>query len=187
MRLFWAIELPEDAQACLIAVQRRLRTACPDGVRWARREQLHVTCRFIGEARSQRPIVAAARELPHPGPLALQLRDLGWFGGRQPKVLWAGIGGADLEALQAHVAALDRAMTTLGFTQPDTRFVAHVTLGRPRSGPRSARPGALRTALREIRFDPVDFVTRELVLMSSSHGEQAGPSVYTPEARVELV
>ena len=184
MRLFWALALPEPVTDRLLWLQARLRAACPRGVRWVRREQLHVTCRFLGEVSDPQPVVAATGALPRPGAIPLELRGLGSFGGRHPRVVWAGISGPGLDALVKQVAALDAALMPLGFASERQSFTAHVTLARPRRDCGAAVLRALRGAVHEAVFEPVPFVAREMVLLSSSHGQRAGPSVYTCLARM---
>ena len=43
IRLFTALEIPDEVAACLQPVQRGL-----SGARWVARENLHITLRFIG-------------------------------------------------------------------------------------------------------------------------------------------
>ena len=48
MRLFIALDIPQEVRARISAFAERVRPLCP-GARWARVEGLHVTLKFIGE------------------------------------------------------------------------------------------------------------------------------------------
>ena len=57
VRLFFAIDLPEGAKDLLLGTAVHLAENVPkQAVRWVRREQLHLTLRFLGDtAVSQLP------------------------------------------------------------------------------------------------------------------------------------
>jgi 2'-5' RNA ligase len=133
-RLFIAVTLPEEVKAKIEAAQVELRRALPGpGVRWTRREQFHLTLKFLGDvdvARVQpleETIRAACR-----GFSALQLRAerVGFFPDlRYPRVIWAGVQDqtGQLPGLQQAVDAATRGFTT---EPKEQRFTGHVTLAR---------------------------------------------------------
>src|SRR3974390_3070368 len=93
MRLFVALDIPEDVRASLAALVAKLRPACRDA-RWARLEGLHVTLKFIGEVAAEKleAIKSALAALPPCAPFPVKFRSLGFFpSARRPRVLWAGI------------------------------------------------------------------------------------------------
>src|ERR1700730_17408405 len=111
MRLFVAMDIPEDVRSSLAALTAKLRTACRDA-RWVRIEGLHITLKFIGEVSSEKAgaIKTALAILPSFTPILITFRGLGFFPNeRRPRVLWAGIeASSELAALAAAVeAALD--------------------------------------------------------------------------------
>ena len=53
MRLFVALDIPEDVRAAIHALMAKLRPACRNA-RWVRIEGLHVTLKFIGETSSEK-------------------------------------------------------------------------------------------------------------------------------------
>ena len=129
-RLFIALALPTAAQDALAAV----RQAYPDpsALRWVRPDQTHLTLRFLGNTpMEQIPAVdAALRETAVRTPaFALRLGSLGVFGGRRPRVLWAGLAG-DLDTLDRTVAVLNAALGRRDFPNERRRFSAHLTLAR---------------------------------------------------------
>lgn len=154
MRLFVGVRPPDrvlDALDCLARPDRA-------GVRWTRREQWHVTLRFLGEVEDPDPVVTALAGARLPrcearvGPRVEAL-------GRQ--VLCVPVAGLD-ELAQAVGEA------TAGFGQPpDERpFRGHLTLARLRRG----SPRHLTGAAVEGRF-PVT----EVRLVRSHLGGHGGP------------
>lgn len=184
MRLFWALELPLEVREALRSAQEDLRALCPEGLRWTRPEALHLTCKFVGERDDPEALLAAVGALPPPGALRLELTRLGSFGGRRPRVVWAGVGGPDRGALEDWAARLDERLAALGVPRERRRFRPHVTLARAKG--RGPRPELYALAVDSIRLDPHPFVAREAVLFSSTAGTQRGPVRYTPLGRVPL-
>jgi len=186
-RLFIAFELPDDVRKALEETIRELKTAAAD-VRWADQDRVHVTMRFLGEVPDasipgvEHALRDAGRDT---GPLDLEARGIGTFGGRVPRVVWAGVRGAterssgELHRLRKLV---DEGMSGLGFQQDRDDFNAHATLGRVRGSRRIAALVDLILAARERDFGR--FRVGELVLFQSKLG--AGGSVYTPLVRVGL-
>jgi 2'-5' RNA ligase len=148
MRLFIALELPEAVRAELAAVQGRL----PGGsIRWVRAGGMHLTLQFLGEADGGvvEPLIAGLAAIPRE-PLRLRLDGLGTFGGRAPRVVWAGVGG-DSGALMRLQAAVVAATAPLGFAAEARPWSPHLTLGRARQ---DARPDALRALADAVRSAP---------------------------------
>jgi len=130
MRLFVAMDIPEDVRAALEVLAIKLRIACRHA-RWTRIEGLHVTLKFIGETPSEKvaEIEAALATLPSHAPIPLNFRGLGFFPNeRRPRVLWAGIeAGPELAALAAEV---ETALHPLGIPREERPFSPHLTLAR---------------------------------------------------------
>lgn len=168
LRCFFALPLQSSALHALQALQRRLadpgRSAGPP-LRWLRREQLHVTLKFLGsiaedalpslvaalesEARRTPPIAMLATELtafPSPrraGVLVLRLHD-----------------GSGVTAALA--SALERAAQHVGVA-PETRpFEAHVTLAR------SKPPSDVRALIAGHAFEAHPFAFDQVRLYAST-------------------
>ena len=155
MRLFVAIELPPDVQEGLARAQDRLRGAGAD-VSWVKPTNIHITLKFLGETDPQRlerigPVLAqAARTV---APFSATVAAIGTFGGRVPRVVWAGVqDGATSLGHLAH--AVDDGLVALGFSREKRDFAAHVTLGRVRS------PRNVHALLAAVRAEPLDAVGR---------------------------
>jgi 2'-5' RNA ligase len=186
-RLFIAFELPEEVRKAIEEAIRELKTAGAD-VKWADRDRIHVTMRFLGEVpEASIPGVehALADACRGSGFLDLEARGIGTFGGREPRVVWAGVRGAterssgELHRLRKLV---DEGMSGLGFLQDKDDFNAHATLGRVRGARRIAALVDLIRAGRDRDFGR--FRVAELVLFRSTLGP--GGSVYTPLRRIAL-
>ena len=95
-RLFVAVAIPEVVKAKMEAAQAELRRAVSEhSVRWTRREQFHLTLKFLGDVDAARvealgeAIRAACRGF---GPLHLRAERVGYFPDlRYPRVVWTGV------------------------------------------------------------------------------------------------
>jgi RNA 2',3'-cyclic 3'-phosphodiesterase len=130
VRLFVALDIPEDVRAAIGALVKQLREQFRDA-RWVRIEGVHITLKFIGEVPSEKMevIEAALRTVPSPAPIKINFRGLGFFPNeRRPRVLWAGIESS--AALGALAAAVDASLEPLGITREQRAFSPHLTLAR---------------------------------------------------------
>jgi 2'-5' RNA ligase len=183
MRLFVAVHLPQEIRDGLAAVQERLRRAQAD-VSWVKPANLHITLKFLGETEPKRlerigPVLAeAARNM---APFSLTVAGVGTFGGRIPRVVWAGAreGAAPLEAL---AGAVENGLARVGFPKERRRFTAHFTLGRVRS-PRNAE--VLLAAIRDEPTEPLGVVPVEQFVLMQSRLDPGG-SIYTALERFPL-
>jgi 2'-5' RNA ligase len=134
MRLFVAVHLPEDMRQRLAATQERLRAVRAD-VSWVRPGNIHLTLKFLGEVAPERLAeIQAALRAPAgaSAPLDAAVAGVGTFGGRVPRVIWAGV-TAGAEALATLAGRVDAAMADVGFAREARPFAPHLTLGRVRS------------------------------------------------------
>jgi 2'-5' RNA ligase len=175
IRLFTAIEIPEEIRVRLALIRAPLA-----GAKWVDPENMHITLRFAGDmdersADEFADLLADARVQPFP----VSIQGVGAFGGRDVRVLWAGVdAGPELDALYR---ANERAARGAGL-EPDSRaFKPHVTLARLRG----ARQGAVARFLEEnggLRMAP--FMARRFVLLSARPGSGGPP--YPVEAAYPL-
>jgi 2'-5' RNA ligase len=96
LRLFLAISLPDSVKDEIEKAQRQLRVAFPGKlVRWTKREQFHLTLKFLGNVRESRVsgLISALRETCMPlSELQLRAEGIGFFpDARFPRVIWAGV------------------------------------------------------------------------------------------------
>jgi len=134
LRLFVAVTVPEGVKDAVMKAQDALRRVTPEGhVRWSRRDQLHLTLRFLGNVEAEQvgalteALQRCSQGFP---PLHLRAEAIGFFpDARRPRVAWVGVEDApgQLRRLQSAVQAATAPFTT---EKPEEHFAGHVTLGR---------------------------------------------------------
>ena len=136
MRTFIAIELSEDIRNTLGQIQSHLRYAGAD-VKWVAQQNIHLTLKFLGEITDEKAaqVGAALDEVARTmKPFELSLKELGVFPKPEfPKVIWVGLDKGAAESI-ALAGKIEEALERLGFEKETRPFVAHLTLGRVRSG-----------------------------------------------------
>jgi len=167
MRLFVGIALPEDIRARLAMLESGI-----PGARWVRRENLHLTLRFIGEVDGgQAHDIDAALAAVKGKAFSLAFSGLGCFDRRgRVHTLWADIERSEpLIRLQAKIeSALVRASL-----EPERRkFKPHAALARMKNG---LKPGHKIGAYLEAnnRFAAGPFAVDRFVLYRSHLGGEA--------------
>jgi len=176
MRLFVAVQLPDAVREAIGRAQERLRSVGAD-VSWVKPGNTHVTLKFLGETDERRLAqVRGALRLAAAGAVRFSARmaGLGSFGGRVPRVVWAGI-AEGAEPMAQLAARVDGELARLGFPRERRAFASHATLGRVRS-PREAAEllAAVRT---EERTEFGTWTVTETTLMQSQLNPQG--SIYT--------
>jgi RNA 2',3'-cyclic 3'-phosphodiesterase len=167
VRLFLAINLPEELRRATYEAAAPLRAAAPEA-RWVREEKLHLTLKFLGDVPEERVgeldaafgAVAAAHRV-----VTLEVARFGAFPNwRRPRVVWAGVvPDPRLELLEHDV---ELAGERLGFPVEGRPFRPHVTIGRLRGPLPDEGRQALAAAARGARLRG-SFVAGSLDLMHS--------------------
>lgn len=185
LRVFCAVELPEEVRDAAAEHAARLRRDFPEArASWARAASLHVTLKFLGEVeRARVATLARAADAAVEGfaPFVLSVEEAGTFPPRgAARVLWLGVRdeSGELARLQRRLEAECEAA---GFPAESRAFKPHLTLARLRA-PKDALP--ISEAQRRQTFGPYDFKVSELVVMRSELGP--GGSRYTPLSRHAL-
>jgi 2'-5' RNA ligase len=186
-RVFLAIDIPDSVREALTGPLSALEPI-RDAIRINAVDRIHLTLHFLGHhPRSD------VEELPTAlGPVVarharfrLTAEGVGAFPDiRRPRVLWAGVAGADLPRLVALQAELGDALRKSGITLED-RFHPHLTLARVVRSPKVPERTTLRDwATRWARASFGDIPVEHLQLMRSQLG--AGPPRYTTLATFDL-
>jgi RNA 2',3'-cyclic 3'-phosphodiesterase len=192
MRIFVAIELPEDLRLALSEL-RTFFGAPAEAAKWVAPDLLHITMRFLGQISEDqlRSVEAAAGAAgASTGPFTLEAGLPGAFPNqRNPRVLWVGLGGeSGLESLQKLHDVLEVDLVQRGFKGEDKRFSPHITVARVRERAGSEARHALGQALADVRSRPIGpsrtFPVEQLTVMRSDLGP-GGPR-YTPLSRIAL-
>lgn len=132
MRLFWAVNLPEEIKANLQKTQENLH-AFGTAARWVTPQNLHITVKFLGETdknQVSKIVDLANRELRAIPPFCLEVSGLGFFYSHSgPRVLWASLQG-ELQVLKKIASKLEESMAICGFSKEKRPFAPHLTLAR---------------------------------------------------------
>lgn len=169
MRLFVALEIPAAVRDNLAALIRELSKLSSQGAgkpRWVRPENLHVTLKFIGEAKPEKldAVLVSLARIRATKPIDMKCAGLGFFpDDRRPQVLWAGLDvSANLPLLAEDV---DRALETVGVAREKRAFTPHLTLARldPPQLPENLRDAITVAATRDFG----SFQAREFHLIES--------------------
>ena len=187
LRLFVAIDLPEDVREALRRLQTDLRRDDLPGLRWTRPEGVHLTLKFLGEtpatslAAIEGALARAVRGVPA---FRLALGAPGTFGGRRgPRVLWVDVEG-ELQPLLRLQAAVERELAAVGFAPEERKFSPHLTLARVPQPPPPGLAERLSRALTAVATPQGEFRATELLLMRSRL--QPGGAVYSRVAAFPL-
>lgn len=188
-RLFIAISIPEDIKTGIERAQAELRRGLPGGgIRWTRREQFHLTLKFLGDVDDRRltaladSLKRACRDFPA---LHLCAERIGFFPNRGvPRVIWVGVQdhSGQLPLLQSATVSAGEGFTA---EKSEDKFTGHVTLGRAKDIHRSQAEqlAALVSGMADRLFgewtaDKVEIIRSEL----SSDGSR-----YTSLAAISLL
>lgn len=130
MRVFVALDIPEQVRSRISAFCAKLKGACPQA-RWARVENLHVTLKFVGEISGEivERIKAELAAIRLGAPVEMSFRNVGFFpSDRRPRVFWIGIHATpNLAKLAAETA---QRLEPLDIPREPRPFRPHLTLAR---------------------------------------------------------
>ena len=186
MRLFVAMDLPDEARRAIAAEQKRIVAALAnsrDSLKLVKPEHMHLTLLFLGEVQEARVsgVVAVMNTAVDVTAFEIAFGGAGVFPPRgAPRALWIGVttGGVALAHLQSAIAERIRSLEIALDNRP---FHPHLTLARWRESRSSDRANALAAAPRgEIARVHVDRAT-----LYHSRLLSAGP-IYTPLAHATL-
>jgi RNA 2',3'-cyclic 3'-phosphodiesterase len=128
MRLFVALDLPPEVCDALEHAVNDLRTDV-SGARWSKRESLHLTLKFLGNAdETLLPgITAALAQIHSSKEIALAMRGIGFFpDDKRPRVMFCGVETSP--HLPELAASIETILEPLGFLRETRNYVPHITL-----------------------------------------------------------
>jgi RNA 2',3'-cyclic 3'-phosphodiesterase len=143
MRIFIALDIPEEIRTCISRYTQRLRPVAPDS-RWSRPEALHVTLKFVGTADSAKveEMKLALLRISSPA-FEVSFRGVGFFPGeKSPRVFWAGVESTD--ALPALASGINAALEKIGIPREAKLWHPHLTLAR------AGAPGKISRAFQQL-------------------------------------
>ena len=184
-RLFLAVDPSPRARRRLADVQEAVKGLTGRlgwKVSYPKRDNLHVTLKFLGDVERERvdDLVAALAEIGSTDRFEICFEGLGAFPSpSRPRILWVGV-GRGAEELKSLAEQVDRCCAGVGFPPEERELSPHLTLGRVRRAPRSASFVVDNVSPKEAGASLVTEVT----LYRSEIGP--GGSTYTALARIPL-
>jgi 2'-5' RNA ligase len=138
MRIFIALDIPEEIRGRIARYAEALRPLAPDS-RWSRPEALHVTLKFVGQVGdAQLAEIKQALAQVSAAPFEVRFGETGFFPGtRAPRVFWVGV--ESTEALPSLAGAIDAALEKTGIPREDKPYRPHLTLARAPSDSAASR------------------------------------------------
>jgi len=133
VRLFWAIEIPDEIKSKLASVQEELKKLDLHA-KWVEKQNMHLTVKFLGETDAsvvtdiKNSVLSA---LEGTSPFRISVSGFGTFG-NPARVIWSGIRDDDKKLFELH-SKVDRALLSLGFEAEKRTFCPHLTLARLKS------------------------------------------------------
>lgn len=127
MRLFIAIDLPDEVKEELVFVQKGIGSSDAK-VSYVAKKNLHLTLKFLGEISEEKleKLKKVLNEIKQKS-FSVHLDKFGCFDSfEKPKVLWVGLKPDD--ELRKLANKIDS--ETLSFSKSDLLFKAHLTIGR---------------------------------------------------------
>jgi RNA 2',3'-cyclic 3'-phosphodiesterase len=194
LRLFVALELPDQWRAALAGEARSLESAAPGFGRWVDPSLMHVTLVFLGSQDVSLVLTiegAVSRAAGASQPFSLGLASPGSFGGRRSlRVMWVGVQDQPAGSLGRLYAAVSTQLQAANISFDASPFRAHITLGRARRDATSAQSEAMynaiaRRAAASGQNPPVEPLQCERLTLMQSTLRSSGP-IYTPLYRARL-
>ena len=154
LRTFVAVDVSDAVRRYAESLKDEL-AACLSGIHWTRRDNLHLTLKFLGDVPETElaGVCSAVRDaVCQQDPLEIECGGLGAFPDEQrPRTLWVGIRQGE-ESLRTLQGLIDKNLTEYGFPPERRRFHGHLTIGRI-----SRRDGLAADQLAEVE----DIIKRE--------------------------
>jgi RNA 2',3'-cyclic 3'-phosphodiesterase len=186
LRCFVAVPVTIEATEALARLRDDLRLRVPEGVRWERDGNFHLTLKFLGDVevdRIQRVSEVVERAAKSAMPTHVRPESVDAFPHvARPRVLVLRFREDD-DSLSTAVHSLEAGFQELGSPREARAFTPHLTLGRVK---REARLGDLGPVLHEMHVGDVPAIPIDsLVLYQSELGPKG--STYTPLCEYPLV
>lgn len=130
MRLFYAIEFDDKTKDILVEIRNLLKKKAVKG-NFTRKENLHLTLRFMGEVPD--PNIYVLKKIQDlvsqkHSPFQLEISQIGFFSRGHNSIVWAGIKeNKNLLQLQED---LENEIAANGFTPENRPYKPHITLAR---------------------------------------------------------
>ncbi len=168
MRLFIAIEIPDNVIEKIQNTQNEFKALDSKNVKWVKPKAMHITLKFLGEVDPERVdfIISALEDLSFKKK-HLYVEKLGVFPSfKKPRVFWAGVQDNNYgDFLSLLARDIDQAMGDIGFEKENRKFKSHLTIGRVKRKPEKKLIDYFFQKKDEIVFG--DFVFDSIILYQS--------------------
>ena len=167
MRLFIAIDLPDEWKAALEDMQKSIEWL-GRGVKWTKPRGMHLTLKFLGDVPDEQindVIAGLERACEGTAPFKMRMKGTGCFPSpNRPRVYWAGLnGGKLLLALQERV---EQEISPLGFPREKRDFTPHLTIARIKEPIGKER---ITRAVLDYKLESDSIQVTEVLLLSLIH------------------
>ncbi len=179
MRTFLAFEIPPDVVTYLSGVTDTLARQTT-GVRWVRKEGIHVTVKFLGETeeamveKMHTALIPLGRDF---APIRARLKGLDAFPSRRRARVIVVTLEEGTDTMVEVFSRVEESLALLGMEREDRPLVPHITLGR-RKVPAPFPDGDL------LPIAPTYFTVDHLVLFRSTL--TPGGAIYNPLWKIKL-
>ena len=136
IRTFIAIDPDDKSTERLMDFSNKLKMNIKGDIKWTKRENLHFTLKFLGEAPSEmveRSIDTLDTIAKHYKRFRVSIGGVGFFPDvKRPRILWVGAreGREEMESL---ANLIENKFENIGFSRESREFKAHLTLARIKS------------------------------------------------------
>ena len=167
MRLFVAIALDDQVKEAMLTASAAFEAERKAHVRWLKKDQLHLTLKFLGEVDERRlpeieDVLHGAAE--RTAAFSLKFSRCGCFPERGPvRIVWIGGEQCPAELLSCQTI-LEEGFEKLGFKKEDREFSPHITIGRVKE---DQSRGTFCEAIKALSFKTVAQEVRYLSLYES--------------------
>jgi 2'-5' RNA ligase len=182
MRAFLAVDLNESLQNKVLEVQKQL-TKADAPVKFVERENLHFTCKFLGDISDDKAdkIAETIREkIQNYPPFEILIKGAGVF----PhlgyiRVIWLGL--EDAKIFSDMLMDFDEEFIKMGFRK-ERSYIPHLTIGRVKG---AQNKEALVSIIKELEDVEIGAMKVERVVLKKSELTPVGP-IYTTVEEFEL-
>lgn len=156
MRVFLAFDIPDDIKNQINEILKEKRKQI-SGVKWVERENLHITCKFLGEINNHQLEEIKkflSQSFNKNENVKISLKGFGAFPNfKKPRVLWIGVEG-EKEKLVNVWKKVQEITTKLKIGEPERDYTPHLTLGRVKI-PTEINPDFISYSSREILISSI--------------------------------
>jgi RNA 2',3'-cyclic 3'-phosphodiesterase len=135
MRAFLALEIPSEVKSYLEAVVSGM-AARVKGVRWVKRNGLHITLKFLGEIEEETAIRikdALSRVGTVYTPFGTSIKEIDAFPNRRRARVVVTTLGEGVDTIKSIFGDAEKGLSKLNFEAEERPYTPHITLGRAKA------------------------------------------------------